>query len=346
MAAPLKAAVIGLGWAGSVHARVLRALDGVELIAVADTDPRRRSAFPGLLAVASIDDLLRTGMDYCVVATPTASHEPIGLSLAAAGVHALIEKPLASSLPAALALAGAFERAGLLGAAGHTERHNPAIRHVASRLQDGGLGAVYQISTRRQGPFPRRIRDVGVVTDLAIHDVDLAAWLTGAAITSVSARVSHLTGRPHEDLASALCQLASGQVTSHQVNWISPLKERLLIVHGAAGCLIADALTGTVTLHANGEAAAGGLVTGPFPGVSSGPVTTCQPTATEPFVAQHQAFRDALLGRPSQTVTLCEGAAAVAAAEAILTSAHTGAAVPPARLPADPARRQDTACTQ
>jgi UDP-N-acetylglucosamine 3-dehydrogenase len=108
MATPLRAAVIGLGWAGTVHTRVLSSLDGVDLIAVADTDPQRRSAFPGLLTVPGIEDLLRLDLDYCVVATPTADHQPIGLILAAAGVHALIEKPLAPSLPAGPAWVKSF----------------------------------------------------------------------------------------------------------------------------------------------------------------------------------------------------------------------------------------------
>jgi predicted dehydrogenase len=325
---PLRAGISGLGWAGTVHARVIQSLPGVELAAVADPDPQQRSRFPGILAVARTEDLLNAGLDYCVVASPTADHQAAGLALAAAGIHAIIEKPLAASLPAALALAEAFGRAGLTAAANHTERNNPAIRAVARLLQDGDLGPVYHISTRRQGPFPGRVRDVGVVTDLAIHDVDLATWLTGAQITSVTASVSYLSGRPHEDLATAICQLTGGLAASHQVNWVSPLKERLLIVHAQGGCLVADALTGTVTRYPN-TAAARRSADGGFPGVAAGQPDTWQPPGAEPFEVTHTAFRDALLGRPpaTQLVSLAEAAAAVAAVEAILTAARAGTAV-------------------
>ncbi|WP_436758710.1 Gfo/Idh/MocA family protein [Streptosporangium sp. V21-05] len=319
MTTSLRAAVIGLGWAGSVHTRVLSSLDGVSLVAVADTDPERRSKFNGVRTVGDVDELLDIELDYCVVATPTTEHERIGVTLAAAGVHALIEKPLASSLPAALRLVEAFEQAGLIGAVGHTERRNPAVRELGVRLRDGDFGAVYQVATRRHGPFPDRIRDVGVVTDIAIHDVDLATWLTGRHITSVTAQVSSVSGGPHEDLAAAVLRLSGGEIADLQVSRISPYKERIVIAHTAKGCVMADALTRTITHYDNGDT--------PGTAVPMRKITTYEVPGAEPFRTQHEAFRDALLGLPNDIVTLRQGAAAVAATEAILTAARTGTGV-------------------
>ncbi|MEW9532852.1 Gfo/Idh/MocA family protein [Microbispora sp. NPDC049125] len=321
MTRPLRAAVIGLGWAGSVHTRVLRSLDGVALVAVADIDPVRRAAFDGVQAVAGLEELLSLELDYCVVATPTAEHEQMGLALAAAGIHALIEKPLAASLPAAMRLVEAFDDAGLIGAVGHTERRNPAVRELGLRLRDGDFGAVYQVTTRRHSPFPDRIRDVGVVTDIAIHDVDLTMWLTGSHITSVVGNIGHVDGRVHEDLAVAVLRLSGGEIGNLQVSRISPYKERIVTAGTAQGWVMADALTRTLTHYAHGE---------PDVGSSVGRVTSHEVPGVEPYRSQHEAFRDALLGLPTDIVTLSEGAAAVAATEAILSAARTGTCVTPA----------------
>ncbi|WP_182884202.1 Gfo/Idh/MocA family protein [Microbispora sp. H10885] len=319
MTRPLRVAVVGLGWAGSVHTRVLRSLEGVTLVAVADIDPARRAAFDGVPAVSSLEELLELELDYCVVATPTAEHEPMGLALAEAGVPALIEKPLGASLPAAMRLVKAFEDAGLIAAVGHTERRNPAVRELGLRLRAGEFGAVYQVVTRRHSPFPGRVRDVGVVTDIAIHDVDLTMWLTGSQITSVAGNVRCLEGRAHEDLAIAAMRLSGGEIANLQVSRISPYKERMVAVHTAQGWVTADALTRTLTHYAHGE-----------PTVSApGKVTSYEVPGAEPYQSQHEAFRDALLGLPNDIVTLREGAAAVAATEAILSAAHTGACVTP-----------------
>src|SRR5690606_6636799 len=105
-------------------------------------------------------------------------------------------------------VAAAFERAGLVGAVGHVERFNPALQALRARLAGGELGEIYQAATRRQGPFPARIADVGVVKDLGTHDIDLTAWVIGQPYASVSARTAHKSGRAHEDLVAVIGQLA------------------------------------------------------------------------------------------------------------------------------------------
>lgn len=320
----LRCAVIGLGWAGGVHCRVLRELDGVDLVAVADTDAALRASYDGIPAVPGIEDLLAHDLDYCVIATPTTTHERLGLALADAGIHALIEKPLADSLPAALRLTTAFDSAGLIASVGHTERRNSAITDVATRLAHGEFGDIYQVSTHRQGPFPDRIKDVGVIQDLAIHDVDLTAFLTGRPVVQVTAHALHVSGSEHEDLATAVCRLQGDLPAIHHVNRISPLKERLTLVHTARGCVVADALAFTVTVHTNGTPPS---LDG-FPGVTIGPTTSWHTPRREPFVLEHQAMRDAVLGLPADIVTLRQGAAAVGVTEATLASARTGRLTP------------------
>ena len=120
-------------------------------------------------------------------------------------MHALIEKPLAPDTPSATRARRRRSRpAGLVGAVGHIERYNPALQRPGRRLEAGELGDVYQVITRRQGPFPARIADVGVVKDLATHDIDLTAWVTQQPFTSVSARTAYKSGREHEDLVAVV----------------------------------------------------------------------------------------------------------------------------------------------
>ena len=163
--ANLRAGLIGLGMMGRHHARVLGSLPGVDLVAVADPGGDAHDVAGSRPLEDSIEGLIAHGLDYCMVAVPTIYHEPVGLALAAAGVHAIIEKPLAQDTPSAVRLANAFKDAGLVGAVGHIERYNPALQELRRRLANGELGALYQIATRRQGPFPERI--VAAVNALA-----------------------------------------------------------------------------------------------------------------------------------------------------------------------------------
>lgn len=321
----LRAGLVGVGMMGRHHARVLSSLEGVELVAVVDPGGDPHGVASGCALLSSVAELVSLGVDYAMVAAPTAFHESIGLELAEAGIHALIEKPLAVDTPAAKRLTSAFAARGLVGAVGHIERYNPALQQLRRRLEAGELGAVYQITTRRQSPFPARIADVGVVKDLATHDIDLTAWVARSAFESVSARVAYKSGREHEDLVAAIGQLADGTITNHLVNWLSPFKERLTIVTGERGAFIADTLTADLTFHANASVVTEWEAVAAFRGVSEGDLIRYAFAKPEPLRVEHEAFRDAVLGIPGATeriVTMEQGLATVAVAEAMLVSAR------------------------
>lgn len=325
--ANLRAGLIGLGMMGRHHARVLASLPGVDLVAVADPGGDVHGVSAGRPVEASIEDLIGHGLDYCMVAVPTVFHEQVGLALAAAGVHTMIEKPLAQDTPSSRRLAEAFESAGLVGAVGHIERYNPALQSARTRLAEGELGRVYQVVTRRQGPFPARIADVGVVKDLATHDIDLTAWVTQQPYASVSARTAYKSGREHEDLVAAVGQLADGTVTNHLVNWLSPFKERVTVITGENGAFVADTLTADLTYFANGnlETTWPGLAN--FRGVSEGDVVRYAIAKPEPLRTEHEQFRDAVLGKDADIVTMRQGLRTVEVAEAMLTAATDGTVV-------------------
>ena len=327
MMADLRAGLIGLGMMGRHHARVLRSLSGVDLVAVADAGGDRHGAAAGLDVLPDIESLIATGIDYAVVALPTVLHESAAQALADAGVHAMIEKPLAPEPEAARRIATRFAEVGLVGAVGHIERFNPALRELRARLEQGELGDIYQVQTRRQGPFPARIADVGVVKDLATHDIDLTAWMTRSEYTSIAAQVGHKSGRDHEDLVAATGRLSNGAVVNHLVNWLSPMKERLSMVTGERGAFVADTLTADLTWFANGTVATEWEAVAGFRGVSEGDMVRFAFAKPEPLKTEHEAFRDAVLGLDSDIVTMEQGLATVSVAEAVIESARTNTTI-------------------
>ncbi|MEV5831066.1 Gfo/Idh/MocA family oxidoreductase [Spirillospora sp. NPDC052242] len=323
----LRAGLVGLGVMGRNHARVLGSMDGVELAGI--VDPRGGAAPNGVPLLDSLDGLLELGVDYAVVACPTALHEEVGLRLAEAGVAALIEKPLADSVEAAGRLVAAFESRGLVAGVGHIERYNPALQSMRARLEAGELGEVFQVVTRRQGPFPHRISDVGVVKDLATHDIDLTAWVTGQDYVSISAHTVARSGRPHEDMVAAVGRLADGAMVNHLVNWLSPLKERTTVVTGERGCFVADTLTADLTFHANGEVSNEWEALRNFRGVSQGDTIRYAIPKPEPLRVEHERFRDAVRAGDGTggIVTLRQALRTVEVSAAVLESAGTGETV-------------------
>ncbi|WP_125099927.1 Gfo/Idh/MocA family protein [Leucobacter chromiireducens] len=320
----LKFGLIGLGMMGRHHARVLREIEGVELVGLCDAmgDPHGVAGETPLYS--KVEDLIAAGIDAAVVAVPTIYHEPVGLSLAAADVHTLIEKPVAHDLEAATRLVELFESRNLTAAVGHVERFNPALMSLRTRLEHGDLGEVYQIQTRRQGPFPSRIADVGVVKDLGSHDIDLTSWLAHSPYASVSAQTTYRSGREHEDMLALTGKLQNGIIVNHLVNWLSPFKERLTVVTGERGAFVADTLTADLTFYENGTFQGEWDAITAFRGVSEGEVTRFALEKREPLKSEHEAFRDAILGIRADTVTLREGLETLRVAETAILSGKTG----------------------
>lgn len=318
----LRAGLIGLGMMGRHHARNLRAIDGVDLVAVADQFGDPHGVAGDLEVLPNIEALLENELDYVVIAAPTQFHEAIGLKAAEAGVHALIEKPLARTTEESLNLARAFTSRGLIGAVGHIERYNPALQELRKRLEHGELGDLYQITTRRQGPFPARIADVGVIKDLASHDIDLTSWVTQRDYELVAARTMYKAGRDYEDMVSATCQLSGGLMSNHLVNWLTPTKERVTIVTGERGMFVANTLTADLTFYANADQKPTTWSDlAQFRGVSEGDVTKFSIPKPEPLRVEHENFRDAILGHDTDIVSLDQGSNVVRVCEAMIASA-------------------------
>ena len=255
---PLRAGVIGVGMMGLHHVRVWdESVDGVSLVAVADPNAEAARSAVQARSARPFDDpdrmLAESGLDLVSVVAPTGLHVPVTLAALEAGAHVLVEKPIAATHDEAAEMIAAAASAGRMLTVGHIERFNPAILELKRRLEAGELGRIFQVSATRLGPFPARIRDVGVVVDLAPHDLDVFRFILDDEPVRVFAEAERRVHTDHEDLFTGTMRFSNGAIGLLNINWLTPIKQRLLSVTGERGMFVADYLTQELTFHADGE---------------------------------------------------------------------------------------------
>lgn len=317
---------------GKNHARVLQSLKGVDVFAVVDPDLAAASEVARLhggRVVADVDGLLKLGKpDAAVVAVPTQHHFAVTRTLLEADVPVLVEKPIAASMTEARALDALASDRGLVLAVGHVERFNPAIQLLFTKLREGALGRVFQIRARRVGPFPARIRDVGVALDLATHDIDAMRFLLGADVVRAYAETKREVHTSREDLVSALLRFEDETVGHLEVNWLTPTKARELTVTGERGTFHVDYLTQDLSFYENADAREVGWSTmSVLRGVSEGSMTRFAVSRAEPLRVELEAFLAAVRGDASRIVRGVDGIAALEVAAAITSSGEGGQVV-------------------
>jgi len=258
-AAPLRAAVVGLGMMGRNHVRVYdEVLTDVELVAVADPDTEAlRRATTGRAAHGYSDPanmFAEESLDLVSIVAPTSLHRDVTLAALAAGANVLVEKPIASDRLDAERMIEAAAQAGRILTVGHIERFNPAVRELRRRLLAGELGRIFQVKATRLGPFPARIRDVGVVLDLAPHDLDVMRFLLDSDPIRIYAETEQRIHTDHEDLFNGIIKFANGVIGILDINWLTPNKRRTLTVTGERGMYVADYIKQDLIHYANPEA--------------------------------------------------------------------------------------------
>src|SRR3984893_2285398 len=242
----LRLGVIGVGVMGANHARVLVDLPGVELVGIADPDRSQAMAVAtalGCHAGAAPPTLFGLGVDAVVIAAPTHLHHPIAHDCIKAGVHLLVEKPISSSVAEGRSIVAAAQRAGLTLMVGHVERFNPTVATIKQAL-DGE--DILSIAITRVGPLPPRMSNVGVVIDLAVHDIDLIQWFTGSDIIEVQPQLKSAIAE-REDIALLQFRTRSGVLAHINTNWLTPFKARTVHIATRNKYLIGDLLTRQVT---------------------------------------------------------------------------------------------------
>jgi predicted dehydrogenase len=242
----LRVGVVGVGVMGSNHARVLAQLPGVKLAGIVDPEHAHREFVSRLLgcnAYKNIDELLERGVDAVTIAAPTHFHHDLAMACVERGIHVMIEKPITSSVEEGRSIIAAARLAGVTLMVGHVERFNPAVEALKEAIQDEDI---LSIAITRVGPYPPRMSNVGVVIDLAVHDIDLIRWFTDSEIAEVQPQLSStLTDR--EDIALLQFRTASGVLAHINTNWLTPFKARTVHIATRNKYLIGDLLTRQVT---------------------------------------------------------------------------------------------------
>ncbi|ACS34653.1 UDP-N-acetylglucosamine 3-dehydrogenase [Thermococcus gammatolerans] len=237
----LRVGVVGVGMMGQHHVRVYSELarEGkVELVGIADANFERAKELAkkyGTVPYGDYRELAKENLDAVDVAVPTSLHKDVALEFISHGTSVLVEKPIADTIENARAIIQAAEEAGVTLMVGHIERFNPAVLRLKDLISEGELGKLVTISAKRVGPMATRIRDVGIIVDLGVHDIDVISYLFGEPIKTVYARagnVVHPAGVEDHALITLGFEDGTGIV---ETNWLTPHKTRTLTVVGTGG---------------------------------------------------------------------------------------------------------------
>jgi len=334
----MRVAVIGAGAMGRNHARVYSELPDVELVAVCDRDfsiARTVAYRHHAKAFGNFRKMLDEIQPEAVtIAVPTAYHKEVALACLDTGTHILVEKPIAATLEDSNAIIERARACNLRLMVGHIVRFNPAMQQLKQRLQQGELGRIFQIVCRRVGPFPERIRDVGVVIDLAPHDIDLMRFLTGMEAVRVYCETEQRIHTEYEDLLLGLLRFENGVTGCLEINWLTPAKVREVVVLGERGMFRVDDLTQDLYFYENAEVGQNNwpaLQT--LKGVSEGSMIRYALQRFEPLKAELQSFIRAIrLGEPVP-VSGEDGLAALRLALALVESGRTHQVIEVGREP-------------
>jgi len=306
----LKMAVIGAGFWGKNHVRVLSELPDVELVAVCDIDQQKTALVAekyGLKAYSSSSILYEKedvdAVTLCVWSTRLSEES---LNALRAGKHVLVEKPMAKSLREAEKIIELADAKKLILTVGFIERFNPAVKRLKEMIMEGKIGSLVSATIKRVTKWPERIGDVGVVKDTAIHDIDITRFIFNEDPLSVYARAGALKHTKFEDYAQIMLSFSNGKSAFIEANWLTPYKIRKLTVTGSEAIISLDYVTQEITIETLDQ------------------TLTPRHDVEEPLKLELQHFVECVKNNKRPVVSGMDGVKALKIAEACLKSAKTG----------------------
>ena len=250
--AKVNVGVIGCGFWGKNHVRVFNEITQCNLLSVADTDSKKARIIGEQYRVKWYSDPMKLienpAIDFISICSPTVTHAALALDAVKAGRHILVEKPMTSTSDEAKQVIAAAQKTNVYVMVGFIERFNPAVRYAEQMIKEKKIGTPVLASAKRVSRWPIRIGDVGVVKDLAIHDIDLICHIFQNQVTQVFASAGSLM-HTHEDFANIMMQFQGGKSAFIEVNWLTPRKIRRLIITGTEGIIQVEYITQKVTLE-------------------------------------------------------------------------------------------------
>jgi len=303
-------AVIGAGFWGKNHARVFKELDETELIAVCDIDAEKAKNLAKQFSVetyTSVGKMLRRAdIEAVTICTWSTSLAKEALKALKAGKHVLVEKPMAANSKQAEKLLKTAEKEGLHLTVGFLMRFIPGIQYIKESIEKRTIGELVCATAKRVSQWPERIGDVGVVKDLAIHDIDMMRYLFGGDPVAVYAKTGNMKHKKFEDYAHIMLTFEGGKNAFIESNWLTPYKTRVLVVTGSEAIAKIDYITQELMIENAKE--------------------TVQPRLPwqEPLKLELRHFVNCILGKEKPLVTGMDGFKAIKIAEAALKSSKTG----------------------
>ncbi|MDG6220015.1 MAG: Gfo/Idh/MocA family oxidoreductase [Candidatus Thermoplasmatota archaeon] len=318
----MRVGVIGTGSMGRNHVRVLSEI--AELVGIADPDREARENLAnkyGIQSYGATEELLAQKPEAVVVATPTEHHYSIAKTCMEKGVHVLLEKPMCKTPEEGEELVKLAEQNGLTFAIGQIERHNPVVGAAKDHLSKGTFGELFTMSSKRVSSFPARIRDVGVIMDLGIHDIDAMRHLAGSEVASVYATAGMVAGSDKEKYGNILLQFENGVSGFVEVNWVTPMKVRKLWLTCANDFVELDYMNQSLMISSSqtGEYDANDLFRVPY----EYHIRNVALKKSEPLKRELQDFLDAIENKKEPLVTGRDGLNTLRVALAALESYRT-----------------------
>ncbi len=318
----LKVGVIGAGNMGQNHIRVYSQLKNIKLVAVADINSKLLHNIYSQFFLKTYSNykkmLDNEDLDIVSIAVPTGLHLTVAKDTISKKIHTLIEKPIAATVKDANIIIKLAKKYKVKLGVGHVERFNPVITLLKKYLDNNQAGKIFQITIRRIGPFPHRIKDVGVILDLATHDIDIMYYLTKSKIKNFSIETSRFLNKGHEDLATALVRFKNGIIGVMIENWLSPTKIRDLIINCEKGMFLADFLSQDLYFYENN------YTPGPwgslqiFRGMAEGNMIRYYIARDEPLKLELKAFVNSVLENKPFLVEGIDGLRTIKIAEKLL----------------------------
>ena len=270
----IKVALIGLGSMGQNHYRVLKALTTFDIVALCDVQKTKEYDEP---FYTDLDEMLESvEFDAAVIVVPTFLHKEVAIKCLKKGKHIFIEKPVASNSEEAKDILSVANEMNAKVCVGYIERFNPVVEELKKELEDK---EIYSIGITRVGPFPPRIADVGILTDLSVHDIDLIRFITGREIKKTSIHKSRKIHNHHEDNAILSFELEDEIVASITTNWLTPFRKRTIEVATKEAYYEADLMGQDLTEYSA------------YQKNNSYVIRKCMVKKEEPLKLEHKAFR-------------------------------------------------------